>query len=39
MCAQLDLRCAKDPKNGEDHLVFINIGVKKFIVKNTQFNP
>jgi hypothetical protein len=32
---------AKDPKNPkkrEDHLIYINFGVKKFIVKNTQKN-
>jgi hypothetical protein len=27
---------AKDPKKREDHLIFINFGVKKFILKNTQ---
>jgi hypothetical protein len=27
---------AKDPQKREDHLIFINFGVKKFIVKNTQ---
>jgi hypothetical protein len=27
---------AKDPKKREEHLIFINFGVKKFIVKNTQ---
>jgi hypothetical protein len=26
---------AKDPKKREDHLIFINFGVKKFIVRNT----
>jgi hypothetical protein len=26
----------KDPKKREDHLIFINFGVKKFILKNTQ---
>jgi hypothetical protein len=37
MCAQLDLevRC-KRPKKREDHLIFINFGVKKFTVKSTQ---
>jgi hypothetical protein len=25
---------AKDPKTREDHLIFINFGVKKFILKN-----
>jgi hypothetical protein len=28
-------RCAKDPKKGENHLIFINFGVKKFTLKNT----
>jgi hypothetical protein len=28
--------CAKDPKKREDHLIFINFGVKKFTLKNTQ---
>jgi hypothetical protein len=28
--------CKKDPKNKKEHLIFINFGVKKFIVKNTQ---
>jgi hypothetical protein len=39
MCVQLDLelRC-KRPKKREDHLIFINFGVKKFIVKNIQKN-
>jgi hypothetical protein len=27
--------CAKDPKKGEDHLIFINFGIKKFTVRNT----
>jgi hypothetical protein len=27
---------AKDPKKREDHLIFINFGVKKFTPKNTQ---
>jgi hypothetical protein len=33
MCPQLDLevRC-KRPQKKEDHLIFINFGVKKFIV-------
>jgi hypothetical protein len=36
MYAQLDLEVsAKDPKNREDHLIFINFGVKKFTIKNT----
>jgi hypothetical protein len=26
----------KTPKKGEDHLIFINFGVKKFTLKNTQ---
>jgi hypothetical protein len=26
---------AKDPKKREDHLIFINFGVKKFTLKNT----
>jgi hypothetical protein len=39
MCAQLDLevRC-KRPKKREDHLIFTNFGVKKFIGKNTPNN-
>jgi hypothetical protein len=28
-------RGAKDPKKREDHLLFINFGVKKFTLKNT----
>jgi hypothetical protein len=28
-------QCAKDPKGKEDHLTFMNFGVKKFIVKKT----
>jgi hypothetical protein len=37
MYAPLDLkvRC-KRPKKREDHLIFINFGVKKFTLKNTQ---
>jgi hypothetical protein len=36
MYVQLDLEWgAKDPKKREDHLIFINFGVKKFILKNT----
>jgi hypothetical protein len=37
MYAQLDLevRC-KRPKKREDLLIFINFGVNKFILKNTQ---
>jgi hypothetical protein len=31
-------REAKDPKKREDHLIFINFGIKKFTVKNTQKN-
>jgi hypothetical protein len=31
----LVVRC-KRPKKREDHLIFINFGVKKFILKNTQ---
>jgi hypothetical protein len=27
---------AKDPKIKEDHLIFINFGVKKFTLKNTK---
>jgi hypothetical protein len=27
---------AKDPKKREDHLIFINFGLKKFTLKNTQ---
>jgi hypothetical protein len=27
---------AKDPKKREDHLIFINFGIKKFTLKNTQ---
>jgi hypothetical protein len=29
--------CAKDPKKREDHLIFINFGVKKFTVKDIKF--
>jgi hypothetical protein len=28
-------RSAKDPKRREDHVFFINFGVKKFTLKNT----
>jgi hypothetical protein len=28
--------CAKDPSKREDHLIFINFGIKKFTLKNTQ---
>jgi hypothetical protein len=31
----LEVRC-KRPKKREDHLIFINFGAKKFIVRNTQ---
>ena len=27
---------AKDPKKREDHLIFIDFGVKKFTLRNTQ---
>jgi hypothetical protein len=30
--------CAKDPKKREDRLIFINFGVKKFTLKDTQKN-
>jgi hypothetical protein len=37
VCAQLDLEVnCKRSKNKKDHLIFINFGVKKFTVKNTQ---
>jgi hypothetical protein len=29
-------RKAKDPEKREDHLIIMNFGVKKFIVKHTQ---
>jgi hypothetical protein len=29
---------AKDPQKIEDHLIFVNFGVKRFRVKNTQKN-
>jgi hypothetical protein len=36
MYAQLDLEVRhKRPKKREDHLIFINFGVKKFTPKNT----
>jgi hypothetical protein len=37
MYAQLDLevRCKRPKKKREDHLIFINFGVKKFTLKNT----
>jgi hypothetical protein len=36
MYAQLDLEVmCKRPKKREDHLIFINFGVKKFTLKNT----
>jgi hypothetical protein len=39
MCAQLDLEVmAKDPKKREDHLIFINFGVKKFTIKTSKKN-
>jgi hypothetical protein len=39
MCAQLDLEVmCKRPKKREDHLIFINFGVKHLNVKNTQKN-
>jgi hypothetical protein len=28
--------CAKDPKRRQDHLIFINFGVKKFTIKSTK---
>jgi hypothetical protein len=34
MYAQLDLEVTKDPKKRENHLIFINFGVKKFTLKN-----
>jgi len=39
MCAQLDLEmmCQK-PQKREDYLIFINFGVKKLTLKNTQKN-
>jgi hypothetical protein len=33
----LEVKC-KRPKKKEDHLIFINFGVKKFTLKNTQKN-
>jgi hypothetical protein len=37
MCAQIDLEVScKRPKKRNDPLIFINFGLKKFIVKNTQ---
>jgi hypothetical protein len=37
MWAQLDLevRC-KRPKKGEDHLILIDFGIKKFTLKNIR---
>jgi hypothetical protein len=36
-CSQLDLEVmCKRSKKREDHLIFINFRVKKFIIKNTQ---
>jgi hypothetical protein len=29
-------RCTKEPRKREDHLIFINFRVKKFIVKKSQ---
>jgi hypothetical protein len=29
---------SKRPKKRKDHLIFINFGIKKFTVKNTQKN-
>jgi hypothetical protein len=29
-------RCVKDPKEREEHLIFINFGVKKFTIKYTK---
>jgi hypothetical protein len=38
MYAQLDLevRCKSPKKKKKNHLIFINFGVKKFTLKNTQ---
>jgi hypothetical protein len=37
MCAQLDLEVRfKRPKKEEDHLIFIDFGIKKFTLKNIQ---
>jgi hypothetical protein len=38
MCAQLDLEVMSKRPKKKDHLIFVNFGVKKFIVKNTQKN-
>jgi hypothetical protein len=39
MCAQLDLKVmCKSFKEKEDHLIFMNFGMKKFTVKNTLKN-
>jgi hypothetical protein len=29
-------KCAKDTKKRDEHLIFINFGVKKFTIKNIQ---
>ena len=34
----MDSEVQKIPQKREDHLILTNIGVKKFIVKNTQTN-
>ena len=38
MCAQLDLEVMRKrpQKNKENHLIFIDFGVKKFTIKNIQ---
>jgi hypothetical protein len=37
MCAQLDLEVmCKKSKKGEEHLIIMNFGVKKFTIRNTQ---
>jgi hypothetical protein len=39
MCTQLDLEVmCKRPKKRKDHLIFINFGVKMFIVKKHPKN-
>jgi hypothetical protein len=39
MCAQLDLEVMdKRPNKREDHVIFINFGIKNFIVRITQKN-
>jgi hypothetical protein len=36
-CAQLDLEVmCKRPKKRQDHLIFINFGIKKFTIKNIK---